>query len=194
MRFTLRRLPTPSIVVAVVAVLAVGLLAGALAPVRGQVPPPPKLERLPEFSVVTLDGKKFAASDLRGKVVLLDFWATWCVPCLQATPHLKTLASSLAKDNFMILGISVDDDGQKLQSYVAKEKIGWPQYWDRSKMLTYRTFQISTFPTYVVVDPEGKVVYQSRGWSDKVLKELETNVRKAVQAAKTSKGGAKKAR
>ncbi|HYG61866.1 MAG TPA: TlpA disulfide reductase family protein [Thermoanaerobaculia bacterium] len=191
MRSMIRPLPSLSLVLAV---LVMGLLAGSPAPASGQVPPVPKLERLPEFSVVTLDGKKFAASDLRGKVVLLDFWATWCVPCLQATPHLKSLAASLAKDNFMILGISVDDDGQRLQSYVAKEKIGWPQYWDRSKMLTYRTFQISTFPTYLVVDPEGKVVYQSRGWSDKVLKDLETNVRKAVQNAKQKKGGAKKAR
>lgn len=187
MRSAHHRLPSLS------TVLALCLLAGSLASVAwGQLPPPPKLERLPEFSVVTLDGKKLAASDLRGKVVLLDFWATWCVPCVKATPHIKSLAASLAKENFQILGISVDDDRKALEGYLAKEKIAWPQYWDQSKLLTFRTFQISTFPTYVVVDPEGKVVYQSRGWSDKVITDLESNVRGAVKAAK-KKGGAKKA-
>jgi thiol-disulfide isomerase/thioredoxin len=176
--------------------LALCLLAGSLAsavssPAWGQLPPPPKLERLPEFSVVTLDGKKLAASDLRGKVVLLDFWATWCVPCVKATPHIKSLAASMAKENFTILGISVDEDRKALEGYLAKEKIAWPQYWDQSKLLTFRTFQISSFPTYVVIDPEGKVVYQSRGWSDKVLTDLESNVRGAVKAAKGKKGGQK---
>lgn len=186
MRSNVRRLrPLPSLSL----VLALSLLAGSLASASAQMPPQPKLERLPEFSVVTLDGKKLTTTDLRGKVVLLDFWATWCVPCLQATPELKALAASLAKEDFLILGISIDDDRKALEGYIAKEKLAWPQYWDQGKMLTYRTFRINSFPTYLLVDPDGKVVYQSRGWSDKVLEELKSNVRKAVQAAK--KGGQK---
>ena len=120
--------------------------------------------RAPEFHAVDLATRdSVSLADSRGSVTLVNIWATWCVPCLQATPHLKALAASFAKEDFLILGISVDDDRKKLEGYLAKEKIGWPQYWDQAKMLTFRTFRVSTFPTYLVVDPEGKVAKQFLG-------------------------------
>lgn len=178
-------LRAPRIASALLATCLLALLgSGALA--DDGPPPAPQIDRLPEFSIVTMDGRKLTNADLQGKVVLFDFWATWCVPCVKATPKLKSIAKSFAGDpRFMMLGISVDDNGAALRKFLEKEQVPWPQYWDEKKHLTMSTFKISTFPTYLVVDPEGHVVYQNRGWSEQVMQILEDNVRKAVQEAKS---------
>ena len=73
------------------------------------------------------DGRAVDSETLKGKVVLIDFWATWCPPCLALLPHLKTTYEQLAPQGFEIIGISYDDDGEKLASFVRREKILWPQ-------------------------------------------------------------------
>ena len=157
--------------------------SGSLA--AGTLPAGPRFERLPQFSIVTLDGRKVTTADLQGKVVLVDFWATWCAPCLKATPVLKSLAQSFAGDpGFMILGISVDSDADSLRKFLEKEQVRWPQYWDEEKSLTFNTFKVSNFPTYLVVGPDGRVVYQTEGWSEETMQRLQENVRRAVQEAK----------
>jgi thiol-disulfide isomerase/thioredoxin len=187
MRHQLERLRASHITSALLGLCLLSLFgSGPLA--ADAIPPAPQIDRLPELSIVTLDGRKLTNADLQGKVVLFDFWATWCVPCVQATPKLKSIAKSFAGDpRFMILGISVDDNGAALRQFLEKEQVPWPQYWDEKKLLTMSTFKITTFPTYLVVDPEGRVVYQSRGWSEQGMQTLEDNVQKAVRAAKSGK-------
>ncbi len=79
----------------------------------------------PSFELETLDGKTVRLSDLRGKVVLLDFWATWCAPCLKAAPAIKDLQDRLTASGLVVLGVSLDEDMGKLKAFAARRPLGF---------------------------------------------------------------------
>jgi thiol-disulfide isomerase/thioredoxin len=84
----------------------------------------------PPFAVTTLDGHRVSMDDLAGKVVLLDFWATWCQPCREALPHIRNVAKKFQGQPLVILSVSLDTDEQKWKDFVAKNEMTWPQYRD----------------------------------------------------------------
>ena len=79
---------------------------------------------------MTADGEFIDSDELRDKVILIDFWASWCGPCRAATPALKRLHKSISDERFTFIGISIDRDEEAMKSYLAKEKIAWPQVHD----------------------------------------------------------------
>jgi len=112
-------------------------------------------ERLaPDFSAVSLQGEEISSTGLLGKVVLLDFWATWCPPCQRAVPDLRRISKAFSHRPFVLVGISVDRDENKWREYVAGSGMEWPQLVDRKNALG-RAFGIRVVPTYVVMDAEG---------------------------------------
>lgn len=133
----------------------------------------------PDFSVVTLDGRSLSLADLKGKVVLMDFWATWCGPCRESSPSLKRLAEKSKQDSFVILGVSADSDGAKLRDYLARENVGWPQYWDQARTIE-NLFGVRALPTFVVLDGDGRIVYTNTGWSSSRERELKSAINRAV--------------
>lgn len=86
----------------------------------------------PAFSVTTIDGQKISMDDLQGKVVLLDFWATWCGPCREALPHIRSVAKKFQGQPLVILSVSLDTDEAKWKEFIAKNEMTWPQYRDGS--------------------------------------------------------------
>jgi thiol-disulfide isomerase/thioredoxin len=90
-------------------------------------------EQIPGFgqpfalSGPTLDGKTIDVADLRGKVVLVDFWATWCLPCLHELPHVKSTFEKYHKDGFEIVAVNLDTDRGKLETFLKKQNLPWPQ-------------------------------------------------------------------
>ena len=82
----------------------------------------------PNFSVVTLDREFVDLGSLKGKVVLLDFWGTWCPPCVAAIPTLKDLQKRHAKDRFVLLSVSSDGDEAVVRTFTEKNRLDWPQY------------------------------------------------------------------
>jgi peroxiredoxin len=110
----------------------------------------------PDFSLVSTAGEKFTVESLRGKVVLLDFWGTWCAPCVRAVPSLRKLQNEHAKDAFLILGVSSDPDKDepKWRTFIEKNGMVWPQYRDRGRDVL-SAFGVHAFPTYVLLDAEG---------------------------------------
>ncbi|HEX3969533.1 MAG TPA: TlpA disulfide reductase family protein, partial [Edaphobacter sp.] len=84
----------------------------------------------PAFTVTTLDGSSFNLDQRKGKVILLDFWATWCGPCMEELPQIKKIAKDFAGQPLVILSISWDEDEQTWKKFVAKNQMTWPQYRD----------------------------------------------------------------
>lgn len=115
---------------------------------------------VPGFNITTLDGKSISLSDLRGKYVLLDFWATWCAPCMAEMPFIKEIRKDNNPDNFVIIGISQDRDKNKLIATIKKEAMNWMHYYDMNGKIS-RLYGVSIFPTLVLIDKEGKLLYES---------------------------------
>lgn len=113
----------------------------------------------PEFATTTVDGKPIDLKKLRGKVVVLDFWATWCGPCRQLMPAMKELYDSFKDKDFALVGISADRSVDDLKEYVEKEEIAWPQIFegDGDTTTVLAKYGVNKFPTIVVVDKQGVI-------------------------------------
>lgn len=119
-----------------------------------------------ELTGKTLSGEKIDWESYRGKVVLIDYWATWCKPCLQELPNVKANYAKYHDRGFEVIGISLDSSRETLQEFVDAEKIPWPQVFDDSKDMGWghpmaRYYGISSVPTAILVDKDGKVVSMS---------------------------------
>ncbi|MGD9841069.1 MAG: redoxin domain-containing protein [Candidatus Bipolaricaulis sp.] len=132
----------------------------------GYVPPKPPL--IPGFPAPEVrftafpDGDPVALSDLRGNIVLVDFWATWCGPCMAELPHLRELYAAYHDAGFEIIGLSLDTSEQELRTVLDSERIPWPvafegRSWDNSLAQIYRVYQI---PTSYLLDRDGIIRYR----------------------------------
>ena len=134
----------------------------------------------PEFSFTTYDGEYVSLEDLKGKVVLIDFWATWCPPCLQAVPGLKRLQGRMKEQPFVIVGISADRSRSAWESFIVGKSLNWHQYLDERGQLS-RSFNIEAFPTYLLVDHEGIIRHAWRGYSGSVDGDIESKAKKLIK-------------
>ncbi|MBA2301687.1 MAG: redoxin domain-containing protein [Acidobacteria bacterium] len=137
----------------------------------------------PDFSFATLNGEFLTSENLKGKVVLLDFWATWCTPCLAATPGLKKIQQKFKDDPFVIVGVSADRDQAPWRAFVEEHKLPWAQFYDERRMMASR-FKVNAYPTYILMDHEGIMQYRQQGWNPRVDGEIEAEARKLVKKAK----------
>jgi thiol-disulfide isomerase/thioredoxin len=119
----------------------------------------PELARarmVPAFAVTTLDGQRITMDDLQGKVVLLDFWATWCGPCREALPHIRQVAKKFQGEPLVILSVSLDSDEQKWKEFIGKNEMTWPQYRDGSFTgPVSKLFGVNAIPHTFTVDADG---------------------------------------
>jgi len=141
---------------------------------------PPVLPRpVPAFTVKTMDGKEVPfKSFASGKPVLLDFWATWCAPCVSAMPELQQLHRRHAAKGFSVVGISIDEEHQKARKFAEKKKLAYPVYLDATATPAWSVFHVRSIPAVFLVDAQGRIVQQ---WLGKVdMKEVEQAVAKLV--------------
>jgi peroxiredoxin len=114
----------------------------------------------PDFNEKDLSGEPLSVARFKGKVVLVDFWATWCGPCVGELPNvLKTYKDHHAK-GFEIIGISLDQDKQKLETFIKDKEMTWPQYFDgkgwQSKLAG--KYGINSIPATYLLDKDGKII------------------------------------
>lgn len=104
----------------------------------------------------TKDNKALKLSDLKGKVVLLDFWGVWCPPCRAAMPHLKELYAKHKKDGLVIIGVHTTNQGERMKTFVEDQEIPWPVGVDMTNK-TVRGFRVDSYPDYYLIDRAGKL-------------------------------------
>jgi peroxiredoxin len=134
---------------------------------RGMIKDPRRAREnfAPDFAFTSSEGEHITLEDLHGKVVLLDFWGTWCPPCVESVPELRNLYKKYSKDGtFTMISISSDSDDQEWREFTAKNKMVWPQYRDDNHQIL-RAYGIHAFPTYILIDHEGIVRFSSIGLS-----------------------------
>ena len=120
----------------------------------------------PEFSLPLLGGGELSLETLRGKTVVLDFWATWCAPCVFQIPILNALASEYADRGVVVLGVAVDVEGREaVEPFAAQEGIQYPVLLGDEELA--KLFGAPGFPYSLVIDSEGQIVARHMGITDK---------------------------
>jgi thiol-disulfide isomerase/thioredoxin len=121
----------------------------------------------PPFSVTTLDGRRLSMDSLAGKVVLIDFWATWCGPCREALPHIRQIAKKFDGQPFVVLSISLDSDEAKWRAFVEKNGMTWMQYRDGGfNGRIAKQFGVNAIPATFTIDADGVLEDQHVGDAD----------------------------
>ena len=109
-----------------------------------------------DFQVTDLNGQALSLEKYRGQVILLDFWATWCPPCIAEIPNLKKTYETYKNQKFQIIGISLDRSKEPLDAYIAKEKLDWIHYWDNIGKVS-NLYKVQAIPSTFLIDGEGVI-------------------------------------
>ena len=137
----------------------------------------------PEFSLPELTGKTLKVSDYRGKVVLLDFWATWCDPCREEIPHFVELQNKLGDQGFQIIGVSMDDGPEPVRDFYRKFKMNYPVVMGNAQIGELYGGVLG-LPIAFVIGRDGRIYSKHIGATDISLLEREIDVQ--LQAQRSS--------
>ena len=128
----------------------------------------PKLEMIgklaPDFSLIDINGNPISIKEYRGKVVLLDFWATWCGPCIAEMPNVKKIYDTHKDMGFVVIGINLYNDASEVHDFLIECELPWRQVCDQQESPLKKLFQIRGIPSLWLIDRDGKVIsYKARG-------------------------------
>jgi cytochrome c biogenesis protein CcmG/thiol:disulfide interchange protein DsbE len=151
----------------------VGLPALALAVDVGE--PPPEIN-LPDLN----NGKKISLAALRGKVVLVDFWASWCAPCKEEMPVLESLHKRFKDSGLVIIGVSVDNEAANAKKFLSSVKVSFPIVHDAGHAVADK-FKPPRMPTSYVIDKAGKIRFIHAGFRKEDAKKLEDEIIKLLK-------------
>lgn len=145
------------------------------------------------FKLESVDGDTMALSDYRGKIVLVDFWATWCPPCRYEIPRLVELKKKFKKEPFEIIGVNLDispKNAKYLKSFMKKYSINYPVLYDNGRMGAI--FGIRSIPQTFIIDENGVIVKKYIGFYPGMEKEIEKVIEENINRLKKSLAEEKK--
>ena len=135
----------------------------------------------PDFTVEMLDGKRVTLSSLRGKVVLVSFWATWCPPCRQEMSHMQEgVIDRFAGSDLVVLPISRGEKRETVEKFIEKMGYGFPVGLDIDQSI-YSKYASNYVPRSVVINREGEVVYVAVGYDEQIAQEIGAAIAESLQ-------------
>jgi thiol-disulfide isomerase/thioredoxin len=152
------------------------VISFALLAARRPQPPGSTIGPAPEMAIVTQQGGRTALSDLRGKVVLIDFWATWCGPCRMSIPGIQKLYTKYRDRGFEVLGVALErDDGSQIPAFVKEMGMTYPVGMPAQRELV-NGYDPRSIPLMVLVDRAGNIQWRQEGFSRDIEAEIESRV------------------
>jgi peroxiredoxin len=149
---------------------------------------PVEAAEAPDFTLLTLDGRTVQLREFRGKLVLLNFWATWCAPCLHEMPSMERLHQTFKQTDFVLLAVSMDRGGEEVaRPFVDNVKVTFPVLLDNTSEVS-RRYGVRGLPTTYLIDPEGRligVVIGARDWYKAEAKALIAGLLRQLPAPST---------
>lgn len=137
-------------------------------------------DTVPSFKARTIDGSKsVAVEDYRGKVILIDFWASWCPPCLKSLPKYNDLRREIGTDNFEIVAVNVDENTEDAKKFLAKHPVSYPIAKDPKGILP-GVFGVKAMPTSYLVDKNGVVKYVHAAFKEGDIEKLRVEIEKLI--------------
>ncbi|WP_170164610.1 TlpA family protein disulfide reductase [Sinomicrobium pectinilyticum] len=134
---------------------------------------------IPKFKAKRLDNSIFELEHYPNNYILLDFWGTWCNPCIKLIPELKQINSEFSKDKFVLVSVAFDNDPKKVSNFISKENMNWEHIFvnqnkqDRNSLI--EKLKVTSFPTTILIAPDGKIIAR-----DKTMDELREILKNAL--------------
>jgi len=118
--------------------------------------------QFPDFNETDMNGKPLSISQYKGKVVLVDFWATWCIPCIVKLPEIQKAYEKFHGKGLEVVGINLDENKEKLEQFAKERKLPWPEYFDGKKWANKLAMKygVDATPTTYLLDRDGKIIKQ----------------------------------
>lgn len=144
-------------------------------------------QQMPSFSVTTLDGAKVSIDESKGKVMLVNFWATWCPPCLTEMPRLeKEVWQKYKSGDFVMVAIAREQTEEEITAFRREYKFGFPMAVDLEREI-YSKFGDGGIPRSYVVGADGKIVFQSVGYNPREFDQMKKVIEKELAKARKGK-------
>lgn len=157
-----------------VAILFSVMLASAVAaaaPVSGAAP---------TFQLQSLSGEQVSLAELKGQVVMINFWATWCAPCRQEMPHLEALYQRYSPLGFTLLGVNVEDDPKGAEAWLAETPVSFPILFDSENRVT-KLYDVVAMPSTVLVDRAGNMRFVHHGYKPGYENDYQNQIRALIR-------------
>lgn len=137
-------------------------------------------DTVPSFKARTIDGNKsLALEDYRGKVVLLDFWASWCPPCLKSLPKYNDLRREIGTSQFEVVAVNVDENTEDAKKFLQKHPVSYPIAKDPKGVLP-GVFGVKAMPTSYLIDKNGVVKYVHAAFKEGDIEKLKIEIEKLI--------------
>ncbi len=134
----------------------------------------------PAFQLAARDGSQISLAGLKGDVVMINFWATWCGPCRQEMPHLEALYQRYSSLGFTLLGVNVENDPKGAEAWLAETPVSFPILFDSKNDVT-KLYEVVAMPSTVLVDRSGNIRYVHHGYKPGYENDYQNQIRELIR-------------
>lgn len=134
----------------------------------------------PDFALQSRDGETVSLAGLRGQVVMINFWATWCGPCREEMPHLEALHQRYSALGFTLLGVNVEEDPENAEAWLEEMPVSFPILFDPENRVSV-LYNVLAMPSTVLVDRQGNLRFLHHGYQPGYENEYQTQIRALIR-------------